>query len=194
MATTTVYLVRHGETDWNVAGRLQGIEDTNLNEKGMRQAHACGVYLQNEDWDVLITSPLKRAKQTAITINNYLKKEEVLEIVDLKEKDFGEGSGKTREEISLAFPDGVIMGMEDDTTFSKRVMIALEQIIDQHATKKVLVVAHGAVINAMLSVISDGELGYGKSHIDNGGITQLIHDGEIWTVGYHNDVKHLTNN
>jgi uncharacterized phosphatase len=188
---TTVYLVRHGETDWNVKGRLQGIQDTNLNENGQKQAHACGVYLQNEEWDVLISSPLQRAKQTATAINNYLNKEIILEIEELKEKDFGEGSGKTKEEIALAFPDGVITGMEDNESFSIRIMSALDHIVRQHPNKKVLVVAHGAVINAMLSVVSKGELGYGKSRIDNGGITQLQHNGESWSVVYHNEVKHL---
>ena len=60
---STVCLVRHGETDWNLRGRLQGQEDIELNETGIYQATRCGLYLARESWDVILTSPLSRARK-----------------------------------------------------------------------------------------------------------------------------------
>ncbi|MFZ3590219.1 histidine phosphatase family protein [Bacillus sp. DJP31] len=188
---TTVFLIRHGETDWNVQGRLQGIQDTSLNENGTKQAHACGLFLKDLEWDVLISSPMKRAKETAYAINEHIKQEMVFEIEELKELDFGEGSGMTKEELALAFPDGVIAGMENRDSFAERTMSALSKVLNDHSNKKVIVVAHGAVINSMLSVISNGEMGHGKSRVDNGGITELHYNGEKWTITSHNKVDHL---
>ncbi|MDB5085743.1 MAG: yhfR, partial [Bacilli bacterium] len=69
---TTVCLVRHGETDWNAEGRLQGRQDTELNENGRKQAKLAGIHLKNEQWDAIVTSPLKRAKETAQIIATEL--------------------------------------------------------------------------------------------------------------------------
>lgn len=60
-----ICLVRHGETDWNKVGKIQGHTDIELNENGIRQAYACAEYLNNAPFELIITSPLKRAKQTA---------------------------------------------------------------------------------------------------------------------------------
>ena len=69
---TTICLVRHGQTDWNALGKLQGQTDIPLNELGKIQARQCGEFLSEEDWDVIISSPLKRARETAEIISNYI--------------------------------------------------------------------------------------------------------------------------
>ena len=63
--TTTLGLLRHGQTDWNVDFRLQGVTDIPLNETGLAQARAAAAVLRSGDWDVLLTSPLVRASKTA---------------------------------------------------------------------------------------------------------------------------------
>ncbi|MDS8744534.1 histidine phosphatase family protein, partial [Streptococcus pneumoniae] len=70
---TTICLIRHGETEWNKIGRIQGTTDVPLNEKGKLQAQACGSHLMNKAWDVIVTSPLKRAKETAAIINETMR-------------------------------------------------------------------------------------------------------------------------
>ena len=60
-----LYIIRHGETDWNTAGRLQGQADTQLNEKGIRLAQITAEGMKTIPFDLCITSPLKRARQTA---------------------------------------------------------------------------------------------------------------------------------
>jgi uncharacterized phosphatase len=66
---TYLCLVRHGETDWNSLGKLQGRADIPLNKIGVLQAEECRDVLKSSKWDVIITSPLKRAKETAEIIN-----------------------------------------------------------------------------------------------------------------------------
>ena len=58
---TYISFIRHGETAWNTAGRLQGRTDIPLNQNGELQAKACGTFLNPNDWDIIITSPLKRS-------------------------------------------------------------------------------------------------------------------------------------
>lgn len=60
-----MYIIRHGETEWNAAGRLQGQTDISLNENGVRLARITGQALSHVNFDLIITSPLKRARQTA---------------------------------------------------------------------------------------------------------------------------------
>ena len=64
---TTIYLVRHGETDWNATGRLQGQEDVELNANGQQQALSLAKHFNTVWFDVIISSDLKRAYQTVIT-------------------------------------------------------------------------------------------------------------------------------
>ena len=88
-------LTRHGQTDWNVAGKIQGTTDIELNETGKIQAKETGKKLLNYDIDVIISSPLKRAKNTAEIIRGD-RDIEILLDDGLKERCFGEFEGKTR--------------------------------------------------------------------------------------------------
>src|SRR6056297_2314192 len=69
---THICLVRHGETDWNLRGLVQGSTDIPLNERGYSQARAAGAYLAGEQWDYLYASPLSRAHKTAVTIGGEI--------------------------------------------------------------------------------------------------------------------------
>ena len=65
---TELYLVRHGETDWNRQRRIQGLTDIPLNETGRRQARDTGMLLRRRRWDGVFSSPLSRAVETASII------------------------------------------------------------------------------------------------------------------------------
>lgn len=95
MGITTICLVRHGETDWNACGRLQGKTDIPLNDKGRTQANQCGMYLAKSDWDVIISSPLKRAVETAEIISSYIVQPTILTMVEFIERDYGDAEGMT---------------------------------------------------------------------------------------------------
>lgn len=94
---TRICLVRHGETDWNALGMLQGKTDIPLNQKGINQAKECGEFLKSATWDVVVTSPLTRAKQTAEIVRRFIDKP-LIELVEFIERDYGDAEGRTVEE------------------------------------------------------------------------------------------------
>lgn len=194
---TWVCLVRHGETAWNAQGRIQGREDTPLNEYGYKQAASAGEYLKREEWDVLVASPLARAKNTAITIGQAIGLDLDREIHALMERDYGVASGMTGTEIEQKFPDGNIPGLEPRAGLNQRVMGAMQEIVESYPGKRIVAVAHGGVINAILAVVSNGAIGSGKTRLANACISLLVHgqkegmQSEEWAVEYYNYQGHL---
>src|SRR5659263_225716 len=90
---TVICIVRHGETDWNAQGRLQGREDIELNDAGRQQARKIAAYLSGEHWDAVVSSPLKRAYETAQIVAGILSVSDI-EVEELiTERDYGEASG-----------------------------------------------------------------------------------------------------
>ena len=83
-----IYLIRHGETDWNLQGRLQGREDIPLNQTGILQAEACGEALRAVRLDSIHTSPLMRAEETAEIIAAW-QQCPVIVNSELIERDYG---------------------------------------------------------------------------------------------------------
>lgn len=94
-----LYIIRHGQTDWNIQGKIQGQTDTVLNETGIKQAQIAKENLANTEFDLVICSPLKRAKQTAEII---LKERNIPVIFDdrLKETYFGKLEGIIENETT----------------------------------------------------------------------------------------------
>lgn len=88
-----IYIVRHGETQWNADGRIQGRRDIELNENGRRQAEAAAEALRGKSFQALITSPLSRAKQTGAILAQFAQIAEVREDARIVERDFGELDG-----------------------------------------------------------------------------------------------------
>ena len=89
---TTLLLVRHGETDWNADGRLQGHTDRPLSDFGRRQARQLADELEGEQFDAIYASDLARARETAEIVGARLGLPVVLD-PDLREKDWGTGRG-----------------------------------------------------------------------------------------------------
>lgn len=190
---TTVCLVRHGETDWNAAVRLQGSRDIPLNETGRRQARLVAAALAGEEWDAIVSSPLSRALDTARAIAARLGvPEERIELRDdLKERSYGAAEGTTEAERNQRWPHHHWPGLEDKRGLWRRCMAALDDIARRHAGERVIVVCHGGVINAVLAVISHGELGTGKTRLHNASLTRLHTDGRTWTIDEVDITVHL---
>src|SRR4029078_4907654 len=91
---TEICLVRHGQTDWNFQEIIQGREDIPLNEVGKKQASQSAAALQLDTWDVIISSPLIRAQETAQMISNAVGIHSILLDERFVERNFGEASGK----------------------------------------------------------------------------------------------------
>ncbi len=99
-----LYLIRHGQTDWNQEMRWQGWVDKSLNEKGLQEAEKLANRLKEKNIGVIYTSPLKRAFQTASEIRKFHPNAEFIQDSLLKEINFGIFEGHTIEEIKEKFP------------------------------------------------------------------------------------------
>ncbi|MFI3237399.1 MAG: histidine phosphatase family protein [Lachnospiraceae bacterium] len=159
-----VLLVRHGETDWNVASRIQGMTDTDLNEKGIEQARELGRSLITYPGNIcrIYTSPLKRARQTADILSEYIGVScEVLE--GIEEMNFGIFEGISWKEAKVKHEDAYakwhrnrrytkIPEGESYQDVYERVSAAIEKITENE-TGEVLVITHSGVIKTLLSGI-----------------------------------------
>lgn len=187
---TIVCLVRHGETDWNALGKIQGKTDIPLNERGAQQAMQCGQYFTASDWDLIITSPLQRARRTAEIINETLELP-LIEMEEFAEKHFGDAEGMTFEQRALTFPDRLYPNQEDNALFSERLAMGLKIIHDRYPNKRILLVSHGGVINAILAELSNGRIGSGKTRLLNACLSQIQFGENHWNIQNYNQVHHL---
>ncbi|HET9115994.1 MAG TPA: histidine phosphatase family protein [Gaiellaceae bacterium] len=130
-------LVRHGETDWNAEGRLQGHTDRPLSEYGRRQARRLAEELVDEPLDAIYASDLARARETAEIVGERLTLPVMLDR-DLREKDWG-----TWEGLTPAERDRVELVGESTKAHQERILRALGRIAQRHPGARVLVVTHG---------------------------------------------------
>lgn len=156
-------LTRHGQTDWNVLGKIQGMTDTQLNETGIKQAQNTREKLLNEKIDLIITSPLKRAKKTAEIIGEA-REIPLIEDNGIIERCFGKFEGKTAKEFNFDEIWNYKLNKQYDDvesvgTLFNRVQAFLERIKIDYRDKTVLIVTHGGVavpIRATLEGIPEG--------------------------------------
>ena len=135
---TTLLLVRHGETDWNAEGRLQGHTDRPLSDYGRRQAQRLAEELDGDELEVIYSSDLARARETAAIVSKRLGLPVELD-PDLREKDWGTWEGLTAVER-----DRVEFVGESTETHQERILRALHRISERHpGDARVLVVTHG---------------------------------------------------
>jgi broad specificity phosphatase PhoE len=134
---TELLLVRHGETDWNAAGRLQGHTDRPLSDYGREQARRLADELADESFDAIYASDLARARETAEIVAERLLLPVVLD-PDLREKNWGNWEGLTSTERF-----GVELVGESTEQHQKRMLSALRRIAEEHPSGRVLVVTHG---------------------------------------------------
>ncbi|WP_395242619.1 histidine phosphatase family protein [Agromyces sp. MMS24-K17] len=152
--TTRILLVRHGETDWNVAGRIQGRTDIPLNDTGRAQARGAAAAIASapdaSEIARVVSSPFARAADTAAPIADALGLPVDLDDA-FAEQAFGAAEGITWVELHRRWPDGY-PGVETRPEVVARVTEALERVAVPDATT--LVVTHGGVINALNVVLS----------------------------------------
>ncbi len=191
--TTTIGLVRHGETEWNLNRRYQGWEDIPLNETGEEQARLVARAIAQEPrWDAIYSSPLSRALSTARAIAELTGFDRIVEDPDLRERFYGEAEGLTADEREAKWP-GLLTwpGLERQDVMTRRAMAALERVAERHVGGRALVVAHGGLINAVLHEVSGGEVGTGITIILNTARTTLVRNGAGWEIEMVTDASHL---
>lgn len=101
-----IYIFRHGETDWNDTGRIQGRIDIELNGKGLVQAKNIAPFLKDIKFNHIYSSPLKRAFKTASIVANDLNIKDIIVENNLAEYDYGEANGLLKTEIDQIYGDG----------------------------------------------------------------------------------------
>lgn len=154
---TTICIVRHGQTDRNKAKIIQGRGNFDLNEVGFEQARQTALYFKeiNEHFDVIISSPLNRAIDTAKTIKEVLNIEsEIIIDHDFIEREFGEADGCNIEPIiydRIIHDD--VLGMEKSFEIQSRLINAVKRVAKEYDGKKILIASHSHAIKGLLTGI-----------------------------------------
>lgn len=156
---TTVYAIRHGETEWNIEGKQQGHLDSPLTENGIKQAHAIADALAGFGIEQIYSSDLGRAAQTAEIISCKLN---IAAGFDqrLRERNLGSLQGMTKSEYQKKFPknysafhtedpDYVIPGGESARCQYKRCTDGCTELAMRHPGGKILIVTHGGVLTSL---------------------------------------------
>lgn len=161
MKNTTILLIRHGETSWNAVRRLQGHTDIPLNEEGARQAGALAQALAAEQVDVLVSSDLQRAMQTAQAVADQYDGLAVHTDDQLRERCYGVFEGMLYAEIEQQYPaeyalwqardiDAVMpSGVREAESFRQFYQRSTEGIAawaERHPGRTIAIVAHGGVL------------------------------------------------
>jgi probable phosphoglycerate mutase len=199
---TRFIVVRHGETQWNVEARVQGHGDSPLTAAGIAQAEAVAQRLAGERFDVLLSSDLGRAAQTARRIAARCGHPIVTD-ARLRERHFGAGEGLTYDEIGILYPDAfsrtretdpdfVIPGGESRRAFHERVTAAFEALAREHAGRRVAVITHGGVLAALYRFIHGIAVATPhKVPITNAAFNLVACDAGRWSVEAWDDSAHL---
>lgn len=187
---TKICFIRHGETDWNIAGKLQGRTDIPLNESGIKQAQACGASLLQNEWDLMITSPLLRAKETGQIIQQKLNIP-LYEMASFIEVAFGDAEGLTYHERDARFPNRDYPNKETEAMVTERFLKGIRTVHQDHTNKNILIISHGAFIKAIFYYFSNGTIGTGTTRLTNGSFSTLeINDNDTHILDY-NTTHHL---
>ena len=183
-----LYLVRHGETDWNLQHRIQGSTDIPLNETGREQAARTGALLASRTWDAVISSPLSRAFETASIIAGRIGLPTPTTCADIVERNYGEAEGLTDTEVDERFPgDTHVPGRESRDDVVTRALPALLAIADSYPEQAVIVVSHGGVIRSILNAV-DPEGAHGM--ITNGSVHSFRHEnGSLRLIAFDDPIE-----
>ena len=162
----TLYIVRHGETDWNKMGKYQGITDIPLNENGLNQAKACGNALKDVTFDRILSSDLSRALVTAETIRGD-RTTSITVDKRLRELNFGDWEAMLFSDIEARWP-GLIDEMylrphlvkvpngESFKDLQDRAWVGLEEFLNVNDKEETLLIAcHGGTIRTLLCKLLD---------------------------------------
>lgn len=173
--TTTFYFVRHGETDCNRRGIVQGSGDSRLNAMGRRQAERLADRLAEVAFDVIYTSTLNRARETTDLVAGHHPAVPVRVREGLREMDWGVYEGRLEDEVRPSLNaikaawrggdfDRPVEGGESIRDVQRRGLAALEEIVAEHGGETVLVVTHGRFLRVLLASILSSDFGLERMH------------------------------
>jgi len=202
MQRTQLIIVRHGQTEWNIAGIRQGHLDSRLTERGMAQAKALAQRLARERFSALYSSDLGRAVQTAMAIGD-LTGHEIVTDPRLRERHLGIFQGLNGNEILEKYqeerrmlrtlgPDYVIPGGESMKQQVERNVAYLTDLAHKHVGETIVVVTHGGVVSGFfrqtLAIPLDAPR---RFEFVNAGVNVFAYEEEYWMLLTWGDVSHL---
>lgn len=148
-------VIRHGQTAWNQARRLQGRTDVPLDDHGRAQADEAGRILAREGWSRVVTSPLSRAVETASIINGHVGAADVEVDESLIERHYGKAEGLVVDEALQQWPNGDFPAAERWDDLAARSSAALRSLLDHG--EPAIAVAHGTFIRAGVEALTGWE-------------------------------------
>jgi broad specificity phosphatase PhoE len=197
-----IILVRHGETDWNASQIFRGRTDISLNKTGRKQAEMLGEYLSKKKIDIVYSSPLKRAVETAVAIARR-QTIEVDTAVNLTDFHFGEWQGLSRREVAEKYPElhrdwldtpeqVRIPGGESLEDVRSRALPFIEDAVMRCGEGRIVFVSHRVVSKVLICSLLGLELShFWNIKIDTCGLTRFdCGDGRLVLTG-HNDTSFL---
>ena len=199
---TRLLLVRHGRSEWNAAGRIQGQIDIQLDAEGRQQAVQVADWLASEEIAAVYSSPLQRASETAAAIADRLGLP-VRPDPRLMEYHFGSMSGLTWPEVMENHPELAnrwledpwavsVEGSEGRENFAARVMASMEDIGAAHPVGQVVVVAHGGTFGVYLTAMLGLDLKRRHPfHFGNTSISLVETSDGVFHIHYLNSTCHL---
>lgn len=202
MSGTKIILVRHGETEWNVARRIQGYSDSPLTPTGVAQAKALGARLAQEKFATVHASDLGRVRQTVAHIVEQTGHAASF-AEDLRERCYGVFEGKTMEECEAEMPGqwslyrgpdphAVPPGGESVVQFQERIIGALERVARESEGHTVVVAAHGGVCGALFRHVMKLPPGTPRSwSLYNASINRFDYRKGKWQLDVWGDISHL---
>nr|WP_318617650.1 histidine phosphatase family protein [Sporosarcina sp. YIM B06819] len=189
---TTIGFVRHGVTAWNKEGRAQGSSDIPLDDEGIAMAESVAKRLAEEQWDVIYTSPLIRAKKTAEIIAESHSGVSLLEDNRLREFGGGQIEGTTEVERLAKWGQSwreLELGVEPNEEIISRGIAFIEDMKVAHVGQRVLVVSHGGFIKRLIgALVPEEDLG---EKVDNTSLTIVELRDEVNLCSLYNCTKHL---
>lgn len=199
-----IYMIRHGETVWNVASKLQGHANVTLSDNGRRQAELLGSRLSGLKFDQFYASDLARAYETARIIAQYHNNQDIKTLPELREINFGRWEGFSINEIQGIYPEEIkqwwktplqtrVPGGESLGDLVKRVVTVVKNIIESRSGGNILLVTHGGVIRSVVGTVLGMDLNeHWRLRQDNACLN--IIDFPEWNKGIlmlFNDHSHL---
>lgn len=185
-------MIRHGSTSWNKEGRAQGSSDIPLDEDGLTAAYRLAERLSHENWNVIYSSPLLRAKQTAEAIEEKIGTGNIIYDARLCEVGGGKIEGTTeKERIHKWGKDWrtLDLGIEAVDQVIARGMSFIEEIMKKHDNESILIVSHGAFLKHLLTkMLPEANM---EANLKNTSLTSIVYENSNWTCEHYNCTIHL---
>lgn len=202
---TELIFTRHGQTEWNVAKKMQGQLDSPLTEMGLSQARVLGSYLRGEGISVIYSSSLPRAQRTANIIQKETRVPEVITTEQLVEINLADLEGRTFASATLDYPERMKAFASSPSDFTplgngeyfadvqKRALDFIFPLFAMHKGEKILIVTHAVILRLIMAHFEKIEFNeYWKLHgfFYPCSISRVVFDGKVFQVKERNSIEY----